>query len=147
MRIAAQTTKLEASKQLASEFRQRIQDKAISDLQETISAHEEKIEWRKQGYTALWRWETNLKSRWSLLHKKQWKLPRKTGKLKWRAENSVPEEMTRGSAAVHELQSLIYDENTAYFRPAGSNYKVYSYIIPQWSQLPDIECGFVVLDS
>ena len=119
--IATKEQELEQHRDL-----QQQKDRIISDLQQTISAHEQQE--RASGG-------------------QPWQLPvtadtpqaatasvaqKDITKLRWREGKKAPEKMRRGAAVVHG--------NTAYFNPHFSH-KVYSYQIvsgeEQWSRLPD----------
>ena len=130
---------LRASEQLVSEFQQSLQqkDKTITDLQQTISAHERKME---QQDTA-----SRQQSQQQPVRKTVAAVQKNISKMTWREGKNAPEKMFRGAAAVHR--------NTAYFRPANSN-KVYSYQNihgqEQWFQLPynpNEDYGLVVIDG
>ena len=137
---------LRASEQLVSEFQQSLQqkDKTITDLQQTISAHERKSQQLEQQDTAS-RDQPQQKSVTRSQRMMVAAAKKDISKMIWRKGKNAPEKMTRGAAVVHG--------NTAYFRPGGSN-KVYSYqnILgkEQWSQLPDNpnkNCGLAVIDG
>ena len=114
-----------------SEFQQRVQqkDKTIADLQQTISAHERKIQLEQQDTASR---DLPPQKSVTISQKMMAAVQKDINKLKRREGNNASEKMTRGAAVVYE--------NTAYFRPCDSN-KVYSYqnILgnEQWSQLPD----------
>ena len=118
---------LQTSEELVSEFQQSLhqKDKTISDLQQTILAHEITIQQLTQHSTA----SGDIPQQHLIIS------PHRTAaqsKMKWREGKWAPEGMVRGAAVVHK--------NTAYFRPAKSH-KVYSYqnILGDgdWSELPD----------
>ena len=129
---------LRASEQLVSEFQQSLQQKdKTTDLQQTISAHERKIQQLEQQDTASRQVTTP--------HTTVAAAQKDISKMTWREGKNAPEKMYRGAAVVHG--------NTAYFTPAGST-KVYSYQNihrqEQWSQLPDNHnraFGLAVIDG
>ena len=125
--------RLQASKQLVSEFQQSLQqkDQIISDLQQTILVHERKNQQLEQQPLQ------------QTVTGPQTTAKKDISKMTWKEEKSAPERMKGGAAVVHG--------NTAYFKPAGSC-TVYSYQIigeeEQWSQLPDNDnrnCGLAVI--
>ena len=136
---------LRASEQLVSEFQQSLQqkDKTITDLQQTISAHERKIQPLEQQDTAS-RHQPQQQPV-TTPHTTVAAAQKDISKMTWREGKSSPEKMFRGAAVAHG--------NTAYFRPAGST-KVYSYQNiheqEQWSQLPynlNGSFGLAVIDG
>ena len=119
-------------------------DKTITDLQQTISTHERKIQQLEQQDTAS-RDQPQQKSVTRSQRMMAAAAKKDISKMIWREGKNPPEKMLRGAAVVHG--------NTAYFRSGSSN-KVYSYqnILgkEQWSQLPDNPnryCGLAVIDG
>ena len=131
---------LQASEQLVSEFQQSLQQKDKTDLQQTISAHERKIQ--QQGTVSRDQPQQKLvTTTQTTMATAQTDI----NTMIWRKGKDAPGRMVRGAAVV--------DGNTAYFRPRFSH-KVYSYqnILgkEQWSQLPDcatMNCGLAVVDG
>ena len=132
---------LQASEQLVSEFQQNLQQKDNTDLQQTISAHERKIQ--QQGTVSRDQPQQKLvTTTQTTMATAQTDI----NTMIWRKGKDAPERMVRGAAVV--------DVNTAYFRRLDS-YKLYSYqnILgkEQWSQLPDNypykDCGLTVIDG
>ena len=110
---------LRASEQLVSEFQQQ-NYKTITDLQQTISAHERKIQQLEQ------------QDRHQPQQQPVITAQRDICEMTWREGKIAPDKMCRGAAVVQG--------NTAYFRSFRSR-MVYSYqnILghEQWSQLPE----------
>ena len=116
---------LQASEQLLQQ-----KDKTISDLQQTISAHERRNQQLEQQNTV----SGDQPQQQSVTGPQTTVAAAKKdiSKMTWREGKSAPREMSRGAAVVHG--------NTAYFRPSDSR-NVYSCQIigeeQKWSQLPD----------
>ena len=134
----------QASEELVFKFQQSLQQnhKTITDLQQTITAHERKIQQLEQQDTGDQPGEESVTIPQSTVAAAE---EEDGGKVKWRKGTDAPQIMWRGAAVVHG--------NTAYFTPYDSN-KVYSYqnIIAneQWSQLPDnptVNFGLAIIDD
>ena len=118
---------LSASMQLVSEFQQRFpqKDKAISDLQHTISVQEIKIQQLQQQNKSD-RVQPQLQSFTTDVTTAAIRAPTDISEMTWREVKNTPEIMYREAAIV-----------TAYFRPFRSQ-KVYSLLDEeQWTRLPD----------
>ena len=112
----------QTSEQLVAQFQQSLEqkDRTISDLRQTISAHERKTQQLGQQASS---GEVTMAGTASVV--------KDITKLRWKKGKKVPEPMCRGSATI--------DGNTVYISSMGSS-KVYScQITPQdqqWSTLP-----------
>ena len=130
--IATKEQELEQKQEQHRDLQQQ-KDRTISDLQQTISAHERKIQQLEQQERASGGQPRQLPVTADTPQAATASAVEKDiTKLRWREGKKAPEKMIRGAAVVHG--------NTAYFNPDFSH-KIYAYQIvsgeEQWSRLPD----------